>query len=343
MRRAVFNMRDERPVWAPPALFAAELRAALGNGWQLDVVDDTVSGRGDGTGVSQAGIDAIHGAEIYFGTGLPREILLAGLALPGTLRWIHSGAAGVRSLLHDELLQSDIILTNSAGIHAEPMAETVIAMMLHFARGLDYAVRAQLQQSWNADIYERADSGVVEINGATVGIVGYGGIGRAVARRARALGMDVLAVRRHAGTDDVARILSGDAALRTLLEDSDFVVLSVPSTALTRGLIGAEQLGWMKKSAVIINVARGEVLDENALHDALSAHQLRGAGLDVFSTEPLPADSPLWSLPNVLITPHVSATTTRYWEREGELILDNVKRYLAGDRLRNVVDVREGY
>jgi phosphoglycerate dehydrogenase-like enzyme len=343
MRRAVFNMRDERPVWAPPGSFADQLRNALGGDWQLDVVDETVSGRGDGTGVSQAGIDAIRGAEVYFGTGLPREILLSGLEVTGALRWIHSGAAGVRSLLHDELLSSDIILTNSAGIHAHPMAETVIAMMLHFTRGLDYAVRAQRDKSWAADVFEVADSGVVEITGATLGIIGYGGIGRAVAQRARALGMEVQAVRRHTGSDDFVRILSGDDAIRTLLESSDVVVLAVPSTPRTRSLIGAEQLDWMKHTAILINVARGEVLDETALHDALSRGRLRGAGLDVFATEPLRASSPLWTLPNVLVTPHVSATTSRYWEREGELILDNVKRYLAGEVLRNVVDVREGY
>src|SRR5690606_10706697 len=195
MRRAVFNMRDERPVWAPPADFTERLRAALGDGWGLTDVAAPVSGRGDGGGTSDEALRAIHGAEVYLGLGLPRDLLLAGLK-GGRLRWIHTGAAGVASLLHDELISSDIVLTNSAGIHAPPIAETVLGMMLHFARGFDHAVRAQQQAEWRPDAFEQSESGVRELAGATLGIVGYGGIGREVARRARALGMHVVATRR---------------------------------------------------------------------------------------------------------------------------------------------------
>jgi len=124
---------------------------------------------------------------------------------------------------------------------------------------------------------------------------------------------------------------------------SDFVVLSVPATPVTRGMIGRDQLQRMRRSAVLVNVARGTVVDEIALIDALQQGRLRGAGLDVFATEPLPAESPLWRMPNVLITPHVSATTERYWEREGDLIIDNVERYVDGSELRNVVDKSAGY
>lgn len=343
MRRAVFNMHDERPAWAPPAGVIERLRDALPDGWELIDVQAPVTGRGDGGGLSDEAVRAIRGAEIYFGLGLPHELLRAGLEGSSKLRWIHTGAAGVASLLHPELVESDIVLTNSAGVHAQPIAETVIGMMLYFARGFDHALRAQARGAWDPEPFERAGSGVRELGGATLGIVGYGGVGRAVADRARALGMRVIASRRRPATDYAVEILSGAQALERLLEQSDVVVVSVPSTPMTRGMIGARELAGMKPGSVLINVARGDILDESALLDALSSGLLRGAGLDVFTREPLPADSPLWRMPNVLITPHVSATSPVFWERESELILDNLVRYLGGRDLRNVVDTSAGY
>jgi phosphoglycerate dehydrogenase-like enzyme len=361
VRRVVFNMRDERPVWSPPAWVASRLRAALPPGVEFVDVAAPVSGRGDGGGVSAAAVSAVRGAEVYLGLGLPRELLLAALEPPARLRWVHSGAAGVGSLLHPELAAAGITLTNSAGIHGPPMAETVIGMILYFARGLDRAVAAQQQGEWGAAAFEQGGSAVREIAGATVGIVGLGGVGREVARRAAALGMRVIGVRRraHADHDAPARgpghaaarvtaahvdaLLTGDDALDRLCADSDFVVLTLPSTAATRGLIGEQALRLMKPEAVLINVARGDIVDEAALISALAEGRLRGAALDVFATEPLPATSPLWRLPNVLITPHVSATSERYWERELELILDNLQRYERGASLRNVVDPGAGY
>ncbi|HUF51880.1 MAG TPA: D-2-hydroxyacid dehydrogenase [Longimicrobiales bacterium] len=343
MRRVVFNMRDERPVWAPPPWVADRLRAALPADCELIEVDAPVTGRGDGGGVSAEAIAAVRGAEVYLGLGLPRELLHAALEPPALLRWVHSGAAGVASALHPELIDGDVVLTNSAGIHAAPMAETVIGMMLHFARGLDHAVRAQAETQWDTAIFEQRDSGVREVDGATLGIIGYGGIGRGVARRARALGMRVIATRRSDRPVDDAEILTGSNAVDRLLAQSDVVVLCVPSTPATRGMIGARELGLLRDDAILINVARGDVIDETALIDTLSAGRLRGAALDVFATEPLPQESALWRLPNVLITPHVSATSPRFWEREAELVLDNLRRYLAGEALRNVVDTAAGY
>ena len=343
MRRAVFNMRDERPIWAPPAWVTQQLRAALPADWELVEVQAPVSGRGDGGGSSEQALAAVRGAEIYFGLGLPRELLRAALVPPARLRWIHTGAAGVASLLHPEVGERGITLTNSAGIHGPAIAETVIGMILHFGRGIDHAVRAQQRREWSAAVFERSDAGVQEIEGATLGIIGYGGVGREVARRAAALGMRVLAARRHPRPDDVALILTGDDALDRVLAESDVVVLALPSTAATRGMIGARELGIMRAGAVLVNVARGDIVDTDALIAALRAHRLRGAALDVFAVEPLPPDSPLWSLDNVLITPHVSGTTSRFWEREAALLLDNLERYLAGTPLRNVVDLRAGY
>ena len=349
MRRAVFNMRDERPAWAPPADLTRQLRESLPDDWELIEVAAPVSGRGDGGGSSAEAIEAIRGAEIYFGLGLPRDVLAAGLEAPRRLRWIHTGAAGVASLLHPELLESGVVLTNSAGIHAPPIAETVIGMLLHFARGFDHAVHAQRESAWRPDIWERTDSGVRELAGATLGIIGFGGIGRAVAQRARALGMRVAAIRRtrtpptDQGDDIAAEMITGDDALGRLLDMSDFIVLTVPATSQTRGMIGAGEIARMRAGTVLINVARGSVIDETALIAALHAGRLRGAGLDVFATEPLPVDSPLWELPSVLITPHVSATSSRFWEREGGLIRENLERYLAGRDLINVVDTAAGY
>ncbi|CAN5821155.1 D-2-hydroxyacid dehydrogenase [soil metagenome] len=365
MRRVVFNMHDERPAWAPPSWVTERLRAALPADCELVEVGAAVSGRGDGGGVSAEAVAAIRGAEIYFGLGLPRELLDAALAPPTRLRWIHTGAAGVASLLHPEIQANDVILTNSAGVHAPPIAETVLGMILHFARGLDYAARSQQRASWDTTAFEGADGGIREIDGAILGIVGYGGIGRALAGRASALGMRVQATRRRASASvadeagsgvaggsvsgsDVAgaggvQVMTGTEGLNELLAAADFVVLSVPSTASTRRMIGSAELARMRTGAVLINVARGDIVDEAALIDALRNRRIRGAGLDVFTTEPLPPDSALWTLDNVLITPHVSATTPRYWERELDLILANLGRYHAGQPLHNVVDPIVGY
>jgi phosphoglycerate dehydrogenase-like enzyme len=351
-RRAVFNMQDERPVWAAPAWVAERLRDALPAGWELVEVRAAVSGRGDGGGTSEAALRAVRGAELYFGLGLPRDVLRAALEPPARLRWVHTGTAGVASLLHPELQQHGVVLTNSAGTHAEPMADTVLGMILHFARGIDFAVRAQQRAAWDLAPFEAVDSGIGELAGTTVGIIGFGGIGRAVARRAGALGMHVLASRRREpaagdeggdGSDGGVKVLTGDDALDRILVAADVVVITLPSTPATRGMIGARELRLMRPGAVLVNVARGDIIDEPALIDALQHGRLRGAGLDVFATEPLPQDSPFWRLPNVLITPHVSATTPHFWERQATLIMDNLDRYLHGRPLRNVVDPEAGY
>jgi phosphoglycerate dehydrogenase-like enzyme len=345
VRRAVLNLRDVRPVWAVPAWAIAEIRDAL-DGWHVVTIEEAADGRGDGGDVAPAVLDAVHGAEIYAGFGVPRRLFIAATQPAGSkLRWVHTATAGVGSLLYPELRDSDVTLTNSAGIHAEPMAESVIAMLLHFARGLDVAVRAQAAGEWDPSKFEAAPPAVREVAGATLGIIGIGGIGRAVAWRAAALGLRVIATRRRATNrppEDID-LITGDDAVATLLARSDYVVLATPSTAQTRRMLGREQLASMKRGAVLINVARGDLVDETALADALRDGRLRGAALDVFDREPLTADSPLWQLPNVLITPHVSATSGRFWRRQTDLLLDNVQRYLAGQRLRNVVDKTAGY
>jgi phosphoglycerate dehydrogenase-like enzyme len=348
MRRLVLNMADKRPVWAMPAWAEAEIRAALPPGWEVVALRAPVSGEGDGGGaggVTEQALAAVAGAEVYMGMGLPRAIFLAASTGPeARMRWVHTGSAGVGAALFPEMRASPVLLTNSAGVMGPPMAETVMAMVLYFARGFDLALESARRREWIKDAIYESDSPVREIGDATMGVVGYGGVGREVARRARALGMRVLATRRApAGAQGEIEVLSGDEGLRRLLAESDYVALTVPATPETAGLIGRAQLALMKPTSVLINVARGSIVDESALIEALRARRLRGAGLDVFAREPLPSDSPLWTMPNVLITPHVSAVSPGYWRRETDLIVENLRRYLAGRELLNVVHKERGY
>ncbi len=341
MPKIILNFTDERSRWSITADARRKIEEVLPPDWQLIVIEAPVSSRGDGSGVSEELLRNAPGTEIYWGSGVPRDFFLK--ALP-TLRWVHTGSAGVGNVLFPELVESAVVLTNSAGIHAPPMAETVLGVMLYFARGFDFAVRAQARGQWDQDAFSTMDSPITELNGSTLGIIGYGGVGRAVAGKARALGMRVLATRRTARpSDDGVEIVAGRAGLERLLQESDVVVIAAPATAQTKRLIGASELNLLKRSAVLINVARGTIVDESALTETLRAGRIRGAGLDVFAAEPLPADSELWQLPNVLILPHVSATTPHFWERQAALIIDNFKRYLRGQPLRNVVDKQQGY
>ena len=329
-RKLTLNCNDDRPMWSMPHGVVKRIRDGLGPGWRLAVVEAAVSSRGDGGSVSAEAVAAAQGAEVYIGAGVPRAVLMA--ALP-TVRWVHSTTAGISSFLYPELRDSDVVLTNSAGVHAAPMAESVIGMMLYFARGFDFAITAQQRGAWEQEPFVGAGAPIREIDGATVAILGMGGIGREVKTRAEALGLRVVGLNRKSTPED----------LRQALRVCDYLVIAVPDTPDTRGLIGAAELSLLQPGAVVINVSRGSVLDERALADALAARRLRGAGLDVFQQEPLPADSALWRLPNVLITPHVSAVTTRFWQRQLELVLDNIARYLSGAPLRNVVNKVAGY
>jgi phosphoglycerate dehydrogenase-like enzyme len=344
-RRMVVDLGESRAVWAPPPWVLDEIRGALPADWALDVVDQPADGQGDGGPAGAAALAAVRGAEVYVGYGFSPALFAAATSGPDArLRWVHSAAAGVGGSLHPAMEASEVVLTNSAGVHAEPMADTVLAMVLHFARGVDFAVRAQAERRWWKVPFEAADTPVRELAECTMGVVGLGGIGRAVARRGAALGMRVVAARRRSGDGpDGVEVLAGPGALERVLERSDFLVLTLPLTEETRGLVGAAELARLPRGATVINVGRGAVIDEGALVEALRSGHLRGAGLDVFAREPLAADSPLWGLANVLVTPHVSATSHRFWRRQTDLLLENLRRYLAGRALLNTVDKRAGY
>ena len=344
-RRIVVNLREPRPIHDLPAWALEEIRAAVPGDWEVVEIGEAADSRGDGGGVAPAVLEAVRGAEVYLGYGVPRELFEAATAPPhGRLRWAHSGAAGVGGSLHEAMRASDVVLTNSAGVHAEPIADTVLAMVLHFARGLDFAVRLQAEARWDQGPFVAADAPVRELAECTLGVVGLGGIGAAVARRAVALGMRVVAVRRSGrpGPEGV-EVAGGEGALERVLPALDYLVVTVPQTDSTRGMIGARELALLPGRAVVINVARGGVVDEGALTEALRSGRLRGAGLDVFAEEPLPASSPLWGLPNVLVTPHVSGTSHRFWRRQTDLVVGNLRRYLAGEPLLNTVDKQAGY
>lgn len=340
-RRLVIHLRDRRPIWAIPPWATDEIRAALPDGWECVEVDAYADGTGDGRGAGDEAVRAARGAEVYLGWGVPREVLAAAR---DTLRWAHSASAGVGGALYPEMVAAEVILTNSAGTYAEPIADTVLAMILHFARGLDFAVRAQAARRWDRGPFTGADAPVRELAGSTVGLLGLGGIARAVARRATALGMRVVATRRSSAKGPPGvEVLAGGDALGRLLALSHYLVVTVPRTAGTEGMIGARELALLPPGAVVINVSRGDVIDEDALIAALSEGRLRGAGLDVFPREPLEPESALWTLPNTLLLPHVSGTSHGFWRRETDLIVGNIRRYLAGAPLLNTVDKQAGY
>lgn len=362
MPLVVLDMNDRRPVWAMPAWVPERISDALPEGWELRVMEEITDGSGDGAGrVAPAVLEAVAEADAYLGYGIAAELLRTGRRL----RWVHSGAAGVGSSLTPEMLASPVIFTNSAGIHAEPIAESVLAMILFFGRGFDFAVRNQARGVWDTAPFYVAGAPLRELADTTVGLVGFGGLGREIARRIASLGGRVIAVKRRPPRDgeanleavagggalgDRIELLHGAGGLEAVLRESDVVVVCAPETAETRGLLDAQALARMKDGALLVNVGRGKVVDEAALVAELEAGRLRGAGLDVFAKEPLAPGHPLWGLPNVLITPHVSGVTRRFWDRETELILNNLACFAAGadpreegSGWRNVVDKRAGY
>jgi phosphoglycerate dehydrogenase-like enzyme len=340
----VIHMNDARTLWSIPRWAVDAIRSATPDRFEVVVLDFPADGRGDGGAASPETVAAVESAEVYLGYGFPRELFDAARR-GGHLRWVHTAAAGVAAALYPEMVSSSIILSNSAGIHAEPMAETVLAAILHFARGLDLAVRAQAQRRWDSAPFESRSTPVDEIAGKTLGIVGFGGIGQAVGRVGRAMGMNVIAYRRSVAKDGPAGVemVSSEPGLTRLLAESDFVVLALPHTTATEGILNQERINGLRGGAVVINVGRGELIDEPALLHALRSGAIRGAALDVFHEEPLPPDSPFWALPNLLITPHVSATTHGFWRRETDLIVENIARYARGEELINTVDKKAGY
>jgi phosphoglycerate dehydrogenase-like enzyme len=262
-------------------------------------------------------------------------------AAASRLRWIQSPAAGVASLLFPELRASSVALTNARGIHGDAMAEHVLAVTIVLFRQIHLAVRRQMTHEWVKDSQARFRM----LRGRTMGIVGLGSIGTAVAERAAALGADVIAVRRTISLPRPAFVSAvfPPAELGAVLERADVVVLTAPTTRETRGLVGATEIRRMRPDAVLVNVARGKLVREDELAEELSRGTIAGAALDVFEHEPLAASSPLWDLPNVVITPHTSAFRDDYWALAVDLFAANLRRFERGNPLVNLVDKAAGY
>lgn len=253
------------------------------------------------------------------------------------VRWVHAGWAGVDRLLFPELVASDAVLTRSAGIYGNSLAEYALAAMLYFAKRIPELMAYQRARVWRKIT-------PTDLRGKTLGVVGLGDVGTAVAEKGKALGMRVIGLRRTGGEPpacvDAVLPLAG---LDQLLAAADYVVLCTPLTAETRGLIGERELALMRPGAVLVNIARGGVVREEALLAALREGRLGGAAVDVFEEEPLPPDSPFYDVPNILISAHTVDTVPGWEERVVALFVENFRRYVDGAPLLNVVDKRRGY
>lgn len=285
-------------------------------------------------------VEGIAAAEVVFSS----QVGPAHLAAARHLRWIHSPAAGVGSMLFPEMVASPVVMTNSRGLAADTMAEHVVAVTLALFRRLPLAVQRQMTHTWAQDEIS-APGGNRSIEGARVLVVGLGAIGAAVGWRMAALGAIVTGIRRRTAADRPRWLSSAGTPdqLIAFLSQADVVVIAAPQTRDTRGLIGAAELAAMRRDAVLVNVARGRLIDECALVEALRDGTIQGAALDVFAHEPLARDSPLWDLPNVLITPHTSGFRPDHWDRATTLFIDNLRRFERGEALLNVVDKAAGY
>lgn len=278
-------------------------------------------------------------ADVILSWFATRDLLEQVWRMTRRVRWVHSASAGVENVLFPALVESEVPVTNSRGLYSDSLGEFALAAILFFAKDLGRMVRSRQAGVWDPFDVEL-------IQGRWMGIIGYGDIGRAVALRARPFGMRIAALRRRpelSARDPLVDRLFGPGDLNELLALADYAVVSLPLTAQTRGLIGEAELAAMKRSAVLINVGRGPVIREDALVRALESRSLRGAALDVFEREPLPAGHPFYAMDNVLLSPHCADHFWGWKRRAMELFLENFERFRRGVSLRNLVDKRQGY
>lgn len=342
-RVMVVDLRSTAQAFNLPERVARAITDATPEGWRVHIVSAVTDSFGDGAQApSDEALSVIPEAEVYVGFGMPRGLFLAA----PRLTWVQSGTAGVATLLFDEMRNGACLLTNAAGLYGPTIAEHVLAGVLHFLRAFDLAEEMRRDRVWDQSAFATPRAAVREVDELHVLVIGAGGLGSEIAQRFAALGARVTGVRRRPGLGVPPGFheIHGPSELDGLLPLADVVVLATPLTDETRAVLDARRLQGLKPGVIVANVARGALLDEPSLIEGLSAGRIRGAILDVFAKEPLAADSPLWHLPRVVWTPHVSGVSPRrFWDRFQDLILDNWARYRAGEPLRNLVDKRAGY
>ncbi len=281
----------------------------------------------------------IPDAEILVCFSVDKETFLAAKRL----KWIHCGSAGVDQLLFPEFLKSKVILTTSRGIHGDAISDHVMAMILAFSRGLVQSWNCKQRREWCPVEVMRQR---LELKGRTIAIIGLGTIGKELARKAKTFGLRVAATKNRVQRGERIRYvdrLLPKTKLSDVLREADVVVMAVPYTKETHHMIGPRELASMKQTAILINVARGEVVDEPALIEALSKRKIAGAGLDVFEQEPLGSESRFWDMENVILTPHIAGSMSDYFKKVGEIFRRNLSRYLSHRPLVNLFDKRLGY
>lgn len=279
-------------------------------------------------------------ATVIFAWSLSGKLLRDVFHMAPRVRWVHTRAAGIDNLLFPELIAHRAVLTNGSGVFSDSLGEFVLGAILYFAKDFRRMIRNQMESKW-------APFNVTEISGQTVGIVGYGDIGRAIATRVRSMGMRVLGMTRRGpllyNTDPLVSRIYGPGERIEMIAQCDYVVVAAPLTPETRGMIGDAEFAAMKPNAVVINVGRGPVIDEGAMLRALLAGSVKGAGLDVFDTEPLPEGHPFYRLENVLLSPHCADHTADWLEDAMRFFISNFERYRKGEPLLNVVEKELGY
>jgi phosphoglycerate dehydrogenase-like enzyme len=321
-------LHDEFEMWRPPTWFVDRLRMEFP---QAEVAYSARKGDDE---------QALRGADVLIGWSLSPEQFRAAKSL----RWVYCITAAVDQFLYPELISSEIAISNAGSVHGPVVAEHAMAMLLALAKRLPSAVRYQQRRKWAMEAIWKEQPRPREVRGASLIVVGLGSIGAEIASMAAALKMNVIGMREHPerGSCGAHEVLGFDA-LDGAIAQADFLVLAAPLTERTRHLIDARRLQLFKPTAFLINVSRGALVDEAALVKALRERRIAGAALDVFEEEPLSRWSPLWKMPQVLITPHTAFLTENVWQRHYEVFAANLKRYLAGEPLGGVVDKKRGY
>ncbi|MCC3358468.1 D-2-hydroxyacid dehydrogenase [Bacillus sp. REN16] len=286
---------------------------------------------------SSVWLEHLHDAEVI--VGWKKEIAEQSIFTESKLHWLQSWSAGVNSMPLAEMEKKNILLTSANGVHAYPISETIFALMLGLTRKIHTYVRNQQEKKWDHSDMK------LEIHEKTIGIIGVGHIGKETAKIAKAFGMTVLGVRHSDRSEEFVDEMYTTDQLSEVLPKCDYVVVTLPLTNETHHLFGASEFKQMKSSAFFINIGRGEIVVEDDLIEALRSGEIAGAGLDVFTKEPLDENSPLWEFENVIVTPHTSGSTEHYTKRVIEdIFIPNFKSYAQGGVLpKNLVDYKKGY